>query len=66
MCFWFVELIVYILWIEEEKEVVFKYLVFWIRWGCVFGKCDCENCIVKVNGVLDCREWIVVKYYIKN
>ena len=37
-----------------------------IRRERVPGKRDCENCIVKAKGALDCREWTAVKYYVKN
>ena len=59
-------LLSHVSWTEEEKEAVFKHLSSFVRQGRYPGKRDCENCILKANGVLHRRRWRAIKYFVKN
>ena len=64
--FCFAGSVVHVAWTKEEKEAVFKHLSSFVRQGRYPGKRDCENCILKANGVLHCRRWCAIKYFVKN
>ena len=59
-------LLSHVSWTEEEKEAVFKPVSFFVRQGRYPGKLDCENCILKANDALRRRDWLVIKYFVKN
>ena len=59
-------LLSHVSWTEEEKEAVFKHVSFFVRQGRYPGKLDCENCILKANDALRRRDWLVIKYFVKN
>lgn len=51
----------HVLWTEEEKEAVFKYLGEFIKKRILPGKRECENCIKRSGGVLANGDWDLVK-----
>ena len=59
-------LLSHVSWTEEETEAVFKHVSFFVRQGRYPGKLDCENCILKANDALRRRDWLVIKYFVKN
>lgn len=56
----------HVLWTEEEKEAVFKYLGEFIKKRILPGKRECENCIKRSGGVLAKGDWDLVKNCVRN